>query len=51
MRWDGDIHFHTVEAKHVVATAIVPTFDIILLGNNQQVVDAPIARIVAHGIE
>jgi hypothetical protein len=35
----------------MMATAIVPAFDVELPGNNQQVVDVPIARIVAHDIQ
>jgi hypothetical protein len=35
----------------MMATAAVPAFDVELPGNNQQVVDAPIARIVAHDIQ
>jgi len=34
-----------------MASATVPAFDAKLLGDNQQVFDAPIAWIVAHGIE
>ena len=34
-----------------MAAAAAPAFDAELFGDNQQVVDASVARIVAHGIE
>ena len=51
MRGHGDIVFHILEAEHMVAAAVVPAFDAELFCDNQQVIDTPIARIVAHSIE
>lgn len=48
---DSDIHFHIGETKYVMTAATVPAFDAELFCNRQQVVDTPIAWIVAHGIE
>lgn len=47
----GDIQFHAWETEHMMASAAISAFDAELLGDNEQVFDASVARIIAHGIE